>query len=651
LKYLSFRLQIVASTGSYTVYAFSPQGEGRAPFVAPYSLDEVRALNLALERSAPVTRHLAIGGVEEPERTLEAVGERLFEALFQGETLRLYERSRDLVETNPDAGLRIEMMLDPRDPRLVSVQALPWELLRQPGTPEVLALNRQCPVVRYLAVPRPIHAAPCPSVLRILAVAANPRHKSLSPLNVARELRNLKKAAGTAADLQVVTLKSPTLAGLRQALLDGEYHVLHFMGHGGTLPAQTERVLFFEDEKGLADPVRGTDLVNKLAGFPSLRLVVLNACESAALPDGPSTREGFDPFAGVANALVLGGMPAVIAMQLPISDEAAITFSRALYRRLAAGDPVDAAVTEGRQEIHSADPAGFEWATPVLFMRTRSGELFPEGDIPPETSGRPRRAPWLIVALLSIFLAVGAGLAARNWFVERLVRDGVAHFEHGQWHKARELFEAARELAPGSAEVLSDLAGAEEKFGDIGAAEEHFRGAVRQAPDSPDHLYNLGRFLNSRRRFAEAYDLLQRAVVLDPERAAAYGELAQAAVGRGMLGRARLMLATALRLDPGSAALYRRLGETELNAGRPEAAVPPLMEARRRYPLGNLGQVETVSLLAQAYDRLDDSPSACREIGEFRRLDRLGVTPWAPAIEAVASRRGCPPRPEKEETR
>jgi hypothetical protein len=78
-------------------------------------------------------------------------------------------------------------------------------------------------------------------------------------------------------------------------------------------------------------------------------------------------------------------------MQLPVSDQATISFSRAFYQRLAAGDPVDAAVTEGRQAMHSAYPAGFEWATPVLFMRTPNGEIFKQEESLAEKLARRSR--------------------------------------------------------------------------------------------------------------------------------------------------------------------------------------------------------------------------------------------------------------------
>src|SRR5215210_8056954 len=149
MRFLRFQLLIEAGPAEgYTLNALSPRGQGRARFVAPFTPAETGTLATALERGA---RDLS--GLEAP-RSTAAIGERLFSALFQGEVLRLYERSLDLIEGDPEAGLRLEITLDPRDPRLATLQQLPWELLRQPGTPEAMALSRRRPLVRYLAVPR-----------------------------------------------------------------------------------------------------------------------------------------------------------------------------------------------------------------------------------------------------------------------------------------------------------------------------------------------------------------------------------------------------------------------------------------------------------------------------------------------------------------
>jgi CHAT domain len=85
---------------------------------------------------------------------------------------------------------------------------------------------------------------------------------------------------------------------------------------------------------------------------------------------------GAHPFAGVATALIKKRVPAVVAMQFPISDQAAILFARTFYECILLGHTVDAAVVEGRKELHSNKVTASEWATPVLYLRSKDGVLF-----------------------------------------------------------------------------------------------------------------------------------------------------------------------------------------------------------------------------------------------------------------------------------
>jgi len=78
-----------------------------------------------------------------------------------------------------------------------------------------------------------------------------------------------------------------------------------------------------------------------------------------------------DAFGGLAAALIAAGVPAVIANQFPISDTPAIEFAETFYTHIVGGAPVDAAVTAGRQRLFRVQNS--EWATPVLYMRSRSG--------------------------------------------------------------------------------------------------------------------------------------------------------------------------------------------------------------------------------------------------------------------------------------
>jgi|GEM_PF-2309601 len=342
----------------------SPAGEGGGSFSLPWTPGEWAWLRAGLMRD------VGPAGGEAPPASLR-IGETLFSALFSGQVGVLWARS---LGVTPERGLRLQLRFrlesEPLGPAFL--HSLPWELLYQPDIRDFLALSRLTPVVRYLEVARPASVLPLPSVLRILVVIADA--PGLAPLDLARERREIEAAWGGSPQVEVQFLEEPMAEALREALLASPFHVLHFMGHGGLDPSTGDGLLFFGASGGKLDSpsgeVSGEALATLLKDFKTLRLVVLNACKTGR------GGEGLDPFAGVATALVMAGIPAVVAMQLPISDLAAIAFSSTLHLRLAAGDPVDAAVTEGRQAIYTTSPGTLEWAIPVLFTRVSDGRIF-----------------------------------------------------------------------------------------------------------------------------------------------------------------------------------------------------------------------------------------------------------------------------------
>jgi len=411
----------------------SPAGEGRGRFRSPLNPAQVQGLWHDLERiprrrgdpgtapAAPETRDVHLGG---PSTDLRAVGAKLFDALFEGQVRSLYDRSLGAIGSSPEHGLRIKLKLDPGDARLAAVYALPWEYLHYAETEDSLCLSRRSPLVRYLDVPRPTQPIPLPSRLRILVAISGPL--GLPPLDLERERRLIEEALGKSPGVEVVFLPQATLSALREALLGGRFHVLHFMGHGGFQAASGEGVVYLENVDGSAHALSGRNLATKLKDLDSLGLVFLNACKTARTPDGTVGH----PFSGVASALVLGGLPAVVAMQFPISDRAAITFSDAFYRRLAAGDSVDEAMTEGRQAVHSVDPGSQEWGTPVLFVRVPDGTIFQRPTV--AGTSRDARSRWISLTASVLTLILTISLVVAIFFREPKESELEARLAAGQ---------------------------------------------------------------------------------------------------------------------------------------------------------------------------------------------------------------------------
>jgi hypothetical protein len=346
-----------AGPGAYRARVLdSPGGQGSGPFVPPWLPAQLAAIRGFLVRTLGVGRgaQLLDAPAVEP---LRALGEGLASALLTGEVGQRFAVSRALARER-GRSLRICLRLDLQQEALRWLANVPWELLT-----DGLRLDGAAPLVRYLEAPCAARQRPVAHPLRILAALANPA--GTEPLDLAREQRLLTYLRRR-GDLDVEILDRTTFSRLRNALAGGDFDVVHFMGHGGFDAALGQGVVYLETADGGADPVRGVDLRELLAAAAP-QIVVLNACETAteaAAPEGESV-----PFASVAAALVHAGVPAVVAMQLPISDAAAIAFGSGFYERVAAGDPVEAAVAEGRRLIRSACRDTLEWSIPVLFLR------------------------------------------------------------------------------------------------------------------------------------------------------------------------------------------------------------------------------------------------------------------------------------------
>jgi hypothetical protein len=244
----------------------------------------------------------------------------------------------------------------------------PWELLHNGR--RFLALSLGTPIVRDLEYSGDVvEALRTAHPLRLLVVVASP--SGYTPLNAKGELEEIRKALRWPRLLSMVKVEKlvkPTLESLDQMLAQKSFHVVHFIGHGTFDNGRNRGVLLFEDEEGHADPVTGERLAAVLEGHESLRLMVLNSCDGAC-------SSGESVFAGVAQSIINQPVPAVVAMQLPISDPIAITFSYWFYWALARGRPVDWAITRARKAMRAA-AQGFEWAIPVLFLSTPDGQLF-----------------------------------------------------------------------------------------------------------------------------------------------------------------------------------------------------------------------------------------------------------------------------------
>jgi hypothetical protein len=363
--YLDFDLLIErAGTGYRARVLDSPGGQATIEFAMPFSTLEIENFLLRITRSLGDVRQ-RIRGLESPERDLvRGFGSQLFGAVFSGTVQDALQTSLNEAY-DKNVGLRVRLHLTDT-PELAD---LPWEFLHNTSSHRFLSLSPDTPLVRYLDLPLPAHPLAVTPPIRVLVMISSPT--DFPQLDVAAEWDRLESSLRDLIERGLVSLTrlpTATLASLQRPLRLSEYHIFHFIGHGGFDEQSQDGALALQDPQGRARLVTGQDLGVMLSDHHSLRLVILNACEGAR-------SAASDPFAGVAQTLVQQAIPAVIAMQFEITDEAAITFAHEFYGAVADGYPVDAALAESRRAIF-AQGNEVEWATPVLYMRSPNGQLF-----------------------------------------------------------------------------------------------------------------------------------------------------------------------------------------------------------------------------------------------------------------------------------
>ena len=319
---------------------------------------------------------------------LIALGEELATALFPPGVRKLLDNSR---RQRDGEGLRVRLRLD-----TYALADLPWEYLylsppdtppEQRGADGFLALDRRVSLARYEVLGQPPGSlAPLDAdAFRLVTLLANPDAPDYRTLQLDAERRSIEQAVAGVPGIRAEFYPDATVESLQEALTR-EAHVFHFAGHGrfqgdlglalGSVPGKGFLVLLDGGRHATLFPADRLALTLTGRG---VRLAVLGACEAGR-------RDGTNAWTGVAPALTRAGIPAVVAMQYTILDANALAFSRRFYRALAAGQPIDAAVTDGRLAIFNRSPDDErDWGVPVLYLRAADGVLFPppNGPTPP----------------------------------------------------------------------------------------------------------------------------------------------------------------------------------------------------------------------------------------------------------------------------
>jgi len=355
--------------------------------------------------SATTTRDVRRQKIERDD--LRRLGEGLFQAVFSGDIGGAFRKSVERVR-NSGCGLRIRIFLDDA-PELAT---LPWEALWDPTERVFLADAPDLPVVRALEVPAETPTLkPLQAPLRLLALLPEPRGEQ--KLSSEAEWEQIQKDLVPLAEqdaLLAESLKPPTLEALGRRIDQEPCHVLHIVAHGRPGDPGSGGLLKLEDAKGNSDRTTGLELARAFEGREAPRLVVLNACHGARSDIN-------DAFDGMAQHLLSRGIPAVIAMRTAISDAAAVDFATALYRELALGHTIEAALVQARRGL-SLGKHRAEWATPVLYLRGENVRVFALDGRPSTVSSPPAQSAGFPPRKVFGSIAAIALLGLVFWFMK-----------------------------------------------------------------------------------------------------------------------------------------------------------------------------------------------------------------------------------------
>ena len=241
---------------------------GEASVVVRLDAASLLARRAQLQQSvlASAARHRGI--LPGAERPLRETGQALFTALLgTGEVAGLYRASAAMA-AKQEQGLRIVLRIG-----TPALAALPWEAMYDAASGDLRMQARSAGSPgsggRRRCLPLPVRPP-----LRILGVVSAPR--GLPALDTGKEQDQLTRALAPLARAglaEVHWAPAATWAALHNMLLGGNWHVVHFIGHGGLDPV-ADRVLALTREDGHADLVSArplVDLLRQARPMPRLR--------------------------------------------------------------------------------------------------------------------------------------------------------------------------------------------------------------------------------------------------------------------------------------------------------------------------------------------------------------------------------------------
>lgn len=282
-------------------------------------------------------------------------GINLFDTLFQGDVLRLYDEARSRQRHR-----KLDMVFTSMIPWIAEK---PWEFAYDKVRCSFLA-TEDIHLIRNVLTAMPASIIPPRAgPLRLLVVSAQP--VGFGRLSIEQEVKVILRGFQPLMDAGCITVEVLPHAtpGLVHGRLQTEsFDVVHFIGHGKFDEDTQTGALIFENDRG-GQYELGERSVREIFCQRGVRLVFLNACQT-----GSGGRADFNK--GVAQSLVAHGLPALVANQYSVLDSSATSFAQHFYWAMAQGMSIGQASREARIAVnYSLTGEPIDWAVPVVYAR------------------------------------------------------------------------------------------------------------------------------------------------------------------------------------------------------------------------------------------------------------------------------------------
>ncbi len=321
--------------------------------------------NSSFEFDLSAIAHYEIGRLEidpkDPHGRMERIkhyGRQLYDKLFNPEIAKLWQEYK---AKNDFLTLCLRLA-----PEAADLEALPWETLYDGD--EFLAAGAKTGLSRLpldIKIQEDLSALDLP--LRMLGLLSSPLNlEDHERLQIEREQEILLQAVNSPVGQGKLLLEFEDEAKLPivEQALDEPCQIFHYSGHG--LAVESGGGLLLEDSEGNKRPVSISEFLHVLErADQSLRLAVLSGCQTAKTL-------GVSGLRHLARGLLDHHIPAVIAMQFSITDEAGLVFAENLYPRLFEGQKLEIAVSVARRALlhHDRPHVQADAFAPVLFAAT-----------------------------------------------------------------------------------------------------------------------------------------------------------------------------------------------------------------------------------------------------------------------------------------